>query len=120
LNTRAARRGFNWLALALLLLAPAFIALGVWQVHRLAWKEALIAHVEQATHARRSRWRCFRKARSPLEYRCLTMSGTYDARGVTLVTGTSPGSGYWVLDPLQPDRGPPVLVNRGFGPSGPR
>jgi len=122
LNTRAARRGFNWLALALLLLVPAFIALGVWQVHRLAWKEALIAHVEQATHATPIPVAVLPQGTlKPLEYRRLTMSGTYDAQGVTLVTGTSIlGSGYWVLVPLQPDRGPPVLVNRGFVPSGSR
>ena len=122
MTSTVARRGFNWLALALLVLVPAFVALGVWQVQRLAWKEALIAHVERATHALPIPVAELPQGPlKPLEYRRVRVSGTYRAQGVTLVTGTSVlGSGYWVLVPLQPDRGLPVLVNRGFVPTGSR
>ena len=122
MTSTVARRGFNWLALALLALVPAFIALGVWQVHRLAWKETLIAQVDRATHAAPFPVAGLPQGPlKPLEYRRLSISGTYRAQGVTLVTGTSVlGSGYWVLVPLQPDRGLPVLVNRGFVPAGSR
>ena len=34
------------LALLGLVLFASFVALGTWQVHRLAWKTALIAHVD--------------------------------------------------------------------------
>jgi surfeit locus 1 family protein len=35
----------------LLVLALGFAALGIWQIERLAWKEALIADVTRALHA---------------------------------------------------------------------
>jgi len=48
LNTArsAALRGLVWPALVALAGIAVLISLGVWQLHRLAWKEALIARIE--------------------------------------------------------------------------
>jgi surfeit locus 1 family protein len=127
LNAEAEPRGpRSRVALVVLLTAAAlacagFAALGVWQVKRLAWKEALIAHVEQAVHAEPTaapgpaQWASLR--RDADEYRRVRIDGrlAYD-REVLVRATTALGAGYWVLTPLQtPDRAW-VLVNRGFIP----
>ncbi len=97
----------------------ALVALGVWQVQRLAWKTDLIARVEA------------RLAESPVpapgpaawaaleardaEYRRVTVTGRYRADSDTLVKAvTARGPGFWVMTPLQTPQGWTVLVNRGF------
>ena len=102
---------------ALALLATlAFVALGVWQVERRAWKLDLIARVESRIHA----------APVPLaaargeEYRRVTLSGTFLNDRATLVQAlTERGAGFWLIVPLRTPQGI-VLVNRGFVPSGQR
>jgi len=99
---------------ALALLATlAFVALGVWQVERRAWKLDLIARVESRVHA----------APVPLaaargeEYRRVTLNGTFLNDRATLVQAlTERGAGFWLLTPLRTPQGI-VLVNRGFVPS---
>jgi surfeit locus 1 family protein len=111
-------------ALAVLLVCAAFAcagfaALGVWQVHRLAWKEALIAHVDRELHAAptppppRSDWPSLRREQD--EYRRIRAQGrfAYD-REVLVRASTALGAGYWVIAPLQLDDGSWLLVNRGF------
>ncbi|WP_408589775.1 SURF1 family protein [Novosphingobium sp.] len=114
-----ARRASLPIAL-LALLVPVFVALGMWQVQRLAWKEALIARVDAATQAAP-----LPVSRLPsgsldaLAYRRVTLQGRFDPAGTTLVTGTSAlGSGYWVLVPLRTEQGRAYFVNRGFVPVG--
>lgn len=94
-------------------------ALGTWQVHRLAWKRALIAQVDERAHAPatpapgRNEWA--RLTPDNAEYRHVTASGTYNFDQQTLVqAATELGSGYWVMTPLQLADGGTVLVNRGF------
>lgn len=103
----------------LLLLAAAFlafIALGIWQVERLAWKEALIARVEAGLAAPPAP---ISAIRTVSEYRRVMATGTFDPQGAVLVTGTSTlGSGYWALAPLTTAEGQAVYVNRGFVPLG--
>lgn len=96
-----------------LLATLAFVALGVWQVERRAWKLDLIARVESRVHA----------APVPLaaargeEYRRVTLSGTFLNDRATLVQAlTERGAGFWLLTPLRTPQGI-VLVNRGFVPS---
>lgn len=109
------------LAFALVLFAG-FVALGLWQVRRLAWKEALIARVDARVHAvpvpapGPSAWPGI-KAKSA-EYRRVTATGAFEQHRNTLVqAATELGAGYWVLTPLDDARGFTVLVNRGFVPS---
>ncbi|CAB3845684.1 putative SURF1-like protein [Achromobacter animicus] len=94
-------------------------ALGTWQVHRLAWKRALIAQVDQRAHAPaapapgKNEWA--QLTQDNAEYRHVTASGTYHFDKQTLVqAATELGSGYWVMTPLQLADGGIVLVNRGF------
>lgn len=97
-------------------LALAFVALGMWQVRRLAWKEALIARVEAGTHAPPVDAAAIPPARArAMEYRAVRLQGVYDPAGLAMVTGTSDlGSGYWVLAPLRLADGRAIYVNRGF------
>lgn len=90
----------------------AFLALGVWQVERRAWKLDLIARVESRIHA----------APVPLsqahdeEYRRVTATGEFLHDRETLVQAlTERGAGFWLLTPLRTAHGV-VLINRGFVP----
>lgn len=108
---------------ALLLAAIAlFLALGVWQVQRRAWKLRLIAAVDQRVHQDP------RPAPAPAEwprvsfdthaYAHVRVHGRYDTAHEALVQAvTDLGGGFWVLTPLVTDGGWTVLVNRGFVPS---
>lgn len=116
-------------ALALLLAAGAgvlagFVALGVWQVHRLAWKEALIARVDRRLAAAPvaapgpTAWPALAAERD--EYRRVRVNGRFDCALDTRVrASTELGPGDWLLTPLlRDDHGGWVLVNRGFVPAG--
>lgn len=101
------------------------MALGIWQVQRLAWKTDLIARTEA------------RLATDPVpapgpaewaeltgegaEYRRVTATGRYAPDSDVLVQAvTERGAGFWVMTPLATDEGWTVLVNRGFVASGRR
>lgn len=99
-----------------------FMSLGIWQVERLAWKQALIARVAQHVQAAPvpapgpAVWAHLQREGD--EYRRLSVRGRFAHERETLVrASTELGSGYWVLTPLQTDQGFWVLVNRGFVPS---
>ncbi len=115
-------RGRRWLAATLAVVAiAALLALGVWQVERLAWKRALIAQVDR------------RLAAAPVAapvpadwprigrddaYTRLRVTGRYRVRADTFVQAvTDLGGGFWVVTPLVTDGGWAVLVNRGFVPA---
>jgi surfeit locus 1 family protein len=107
------------LALLGLVLFAGFIALGTWQVHRLAWKRALIARVDARVHAppvaapARVQWPQITAASD--EYRHVQLRGSFLYDKQTFVwTATADGSGFWVMTPLRRDDGSLVLVNRGF------
>lgn len=115
-----ARRPATGPALALIVLALIFSALGVWQVQRLAWKTRLIAQVDAATRARPFDARALPPGDlASLSYHRVATTGRFVAEATTLVTGTSTmGSGYWVLVPLVGADGRAVWINRGFMPEG--
>jgi surfeit locus 1 family protein len=96
-----------------------FIALGVWQLERRAWKLDLIQRVESRIHAPPvaapgpAAWSSITAARD--EYRHVEVSGRYLPEADTRVQAvTAIGAGYWLLTPLQGRDGSIVLVNRGF------
>ena len=104
---------------AALLAFGLFVALGVWQVERRAWKLDLVARVEQRVHAPPvaapgpDEWPRLSAARD--EYRHVRIVGTFFHDRETLVrASTALGSGWWVLTPLATADGTTVLVNRGF------
>ena len=120
-----ARRPRSALGLALMLAfalvaGAGFFSLGVWQVHRLAWKEALIARVARNVNAAPA------PAPGPAdwarigpgdEYRRVRAQGVFDhAHEVQVAATTELGAGYWVLTPMRTSQGWWLLVNRGFVP----
>lgn len=110
-------------SVALLVLFVGFVALGVWQVQRLAWKTGLIAQVDARVHAAPTpapgpdQWPVV--TRQDDQYRRVVLRGTYLHDKETLVQAvTDAGAGFWVMTPLVDARGFTVLVNRGFVPPG--
>ena len=110
------------LALLGLALFVSFIALGNWQVRRLAWKEALIKHARERVHVAPvpapgpAQWAGVNATNAA--YRHVRLRGTWlSARQIRVWTTTLKGSGYWILTPLQRIDGTVVLVNRGFAPN---
>ena len=100
-----------------------FIALGTWQVRRESWKLKLIHDVDARVHAAAvaapgpSEWT--RIEAGHLQYLHVELQGRFMGDKQTLVHGTSDlGYGYWVMAPLETDRGFIVLVNRGYIPAG--
>ncbi|MDX1802547.1 MAG: SURF1 family protein [Alcanivorax sp.] len=107
------------LGLLALILFSGFIALGVWQVERRAWKLDLIDRVNHRVHAAAiaaphpARWPAVNREDS--EYQHVTLTGTFLNDKETLVQATTElGRGYWVMTPLRRDDGSLVMINRGF------
>jgi surfeit locus 1 family protein len=124
-----ARRGPRSTRLVALLVGCAavafagFLALGIWQVQRLAWKQDLIARVERNVHGAPvpapgpDAWAGL--SRGVDEYRRVRLRGTFSHRLETPVrASTVLGAGYWIVTPMRTERGFWVLVNRGFVPPG--
>lgn len=110
-------------SVGLLMLFVGFVALGVWQVQRLAWKTELIAQVDARVHAAPTpaqgpnRWAGVTREHD--QYRRVLLRGVYRHDKETLVQAvTDAGGGFWVMTPLVDARGFTVLVNRGFVPPG--
>jgi surfeit locus 1 family protein len=103
------------------------VSLGVWQLERLAWKEALISRVEAGLVAEPiaapgpEAWPGLDLA--AMEYQPVTVEGRYlnDREVHVVATLTQPkgpagGIGYFVMTPFATDDGWTVYVNRGFVP----
>lgn len=119
LSHRHPRRARVAIAFALLLTAG-FIALGIWQIERRAWKHRLIHIVEARIHAAPTpppppaAWRQI--SADGDAYRHVRATGHFLPAQSTLVQAvTEKGPGYWVLTPLVTP-GFTLLVNRGFVP----
>lgn len=105
----------------LLLAFVCFVALGIWQIQRLGWKEALIARVDSRVHAAatpapaKAEWPKINAQDD--EYKHVQVTGLYDNSKETYVyASTELGPGYWVITPLKTLDGQVVLINRGFVP----
>jgi surfeit locus 1 family protein len=103
------------------------VALGIWQVQRLQWKNALIARVTERIDAAPiaapgpESWP--ELSAVELEYQPVSVSGRflheYEAHVFTVLAaprGPFGGMGYLVLTPFETDDGWVVYVNRGFVP----
>ena len=103
------------------MLFAAFLALGVWQLQRLAWKTELIAQVDARIHAAAApapgpaAWPAVNRRADA--YRRVVARGTFlHDRETRVQAVTALGGGFWVLTPLRTDQGFVVLINRGFVP----
>lgn len=97
------------------------VGLGVWQVQRLSWKRALIAQTAGRLAAAPiaapgpGHWAAIDRTNA---YTRVRVTGRYRPGADTLTQAvTELGGGYWVVTPLDTDRGFTVLVNRGFVPA---
>jgi surfeit locus 1 family protein len=104
-----------------LLASAGFFALGVFQVKRLAWKEALLARVDRHVHAAPvpapvpDQWPLI--SRESHEYQRIHVHGSFrHDLALKVRASTALGAGYWVMTPLRTDQGHWLLVNRGFIP----
>ena len=94
-----------------------FASLGIWQVERLAWKNALVEAVETRSTAApldiaTTDWAQFDPEAN--EYQRVSLSGRYQGTDTFTQAVTVYGGGFWVMTPLQLADGRSVLVNRGF------
>ena len=114
-----------WPAVFTCLATAILVSLGVWQLHRLTWKEGLIAAIEARANAVPqplppiAEWPKLRPG--DYEYRHVTAEGTFENNKETLLYRASSGAaaqqpGYQVLTPLRLTSGGIVIVNRGFVP----
>ena len=125
--SNAARPSLVFPGIAALVVFAILIALGLWQVQRLGWKQDLIARVNAGLAAPPA------PAPGPAEwpaldfaeraYQPVTVTGTFDERREVYVayTQTRPngpfgGIGFLVMTPLLTTEGWTVYVNRGFVP----
>jgi surfeit locus 1 family protein len=101
---------------------PAFLvllALGTWQVQRLAWKTALNEHRATAAHgAPVPLPRTLEEAKTN-EFRPVRVEGVFDHGGERYIGATSERGqlGFYIVTPLKLADGRVLLVNRGFVPS---
>lgn len=124
---RSALRRLVWPAIATAIVFALLCSLGMWQVHRLAWKVALIAQVDSRLKETPVAapgpvaWKTLDMTEA--DYTPVTVSGVFlhDAEAHlydSLMEPRGPvgGVGWFVFTPLKTDEGWIVYVNRGFVP----
>ena len=90
------------------------ICLGVWQLHRLAWKEGLIASI---TRYQTENVDLSLHMNDPTaEFRRGTITGVWDETSVFATKNVTMNSnfGHWIATTLDVDGGGSILVNRGW------
>ncbi len=111
-----------WPALFTLAGCALLVLLGVWQLHRLTWKQHVIGQIETRARAgpetlpAQETWPSLRP--DDYDYRHVRTQGQFENDKETLVlhpSGSEPG--YHVLTPLRLTSGGYVIVNRGFVPA---
>jgi len=106
-------------ALAAIVAFSGFLALGVWQVQRLDWKQKLIERVNQRVEAPASAapgpddWPAINEQDDA--YTHVQVTGRLLYKKTTPVqTSTELGQGFWLMTPLRQADGNLVMINRGF------
>ncbi|MDW6020917.1 SURF1 family protein [Mesorhizobium sp. BAC0120] len=116
-----AARGFPWTALVLGVIGIAILlSLGTWQLQRLAWKEALIASIDQRTHSEPRPLSAVERQfaeTGDVDYWPVEVEGTFDHAKERHFFATYEGQpGFYVYTPLKLADGRFILINRGFVP----
>jgi surfeit locus 1 family protein len=122
------RRSWTGLLIPALLLFAALIALGTWQLQRKAWKEGLIAALDERSTAApqalppSATWPALDPAHD--EYRRVSFNAKFNKNDDALVYASASafrpdvsGFGVWVFTPATLADGSSVVINRGFAPS---
>jgi len=92
------------------------IALGVWQMQRLEWKEGVLAEID-ARIAGPSRPLPAAPSEDVDEYTAVEFSGAVQGDELhVLVSGTSAGTGYRVISAFETDDGRRILLDQGLLP----
>lgn len=123
----ARRGGLLVPAIATSIVFAILVGLGVWQLKRLAWKEALIARIDARIHQPPealpppAEWAGLKP--DDYEYRHVRAKGHYAPGEILIFRSSAPaaadrnaGPGYQVMTPFVLDGGGTLLVNRGFAP----
>jgi surfeit locus 1 family protein len=125
---RRAPAGVVGPGIAALIVLAGLIGLGNWQLDRKAWKEALIATLEQRLAAPSELpppqvWPGLDPAQD--EYRRVRFAAEVlpDAEALVFTSGSAfrpdvSGPGYWVFAPARLSGGALIVVDRGFVPEG--
>jgi surfeit locus 1 family protein len=121
-------RSWTGLLVPAVLAFAALVALGTWQLRRKAWKEGLIAALDERLAAAPAAlpvsetWQVLDPAHN--EYRRVTFSAKFEKNEDALVYASASafrpdvsGFGLWVFTPAQLADGSIVVINRGFVPS---
>lgn len=94
--------------------------LGIWQLNRLEWKQAMIARVTQGLSqdpVSVSKIEALVEAGADIEYRPATAQGTFLHELESHFFATHKGqTGYFIYTPMLMDEGKILIVNRGFVP----
>ncbi|MEX2641896.1 MAG: SURF1 family protein [Acetobacterales bacterium] len=111
---RSAVVGTVTAALAFVLL----LSLGVWQLQRLEWKEALIDRMTARLATRPVMLPPNLERVDDWDFRPVTVRGRYAYQATLFLAGKARDNrlGYELVTPLRRDGGAPVLVNRGWVP----
>lgn len=126
-NNVSRTKNFPWLVIVVALPAlGVLLALGTWQVQRLAWKEGLLASIEARLAAAPvpvatllSELSEGLTSQAALDYLPVSATGTFQHEGEQHFFATHKGAtGYYVYTPLElkDASGIVLLVNRGFVP----
>ncbi|TWD55201.1 surfeit locus 1 family protein [Agrobacterium vitis] len=96
------------------------VMLGTWQLHRLSWKEGLLADIESRRHqpaATVEEIEALARSGGDVDYRAMTAVGDFLNDKERRFLATHDGAaGFYIYTPLQLDDGRYLLVNRGFVP----
>ncbi len=121
-DERPARGRGRMIATAVAVLAALVIllSLGTWQVERLHWKEGLLADIAErraAAPVQLSDIEAVRKTGGDIEYRRVSVAGTFDHSRERHFFATFGGqTGFYVYTPMTLSDGRILFVNRGFVP----
>jgi len=123
----ARRRGLIGATVAAGVVFAILVALGVWQLQRLAWKEEVIANIGARIHQPAqplpppAQWAALQP--DDYDYRHVRVRGRYQPGEILIFRSSAPaaadravGPGYQVMTPFALEGGGAVLVNRGFAP----
>ena len=124
-----ARRGFLLPIFMTLVGLAVLIGLGLWQLERKAWKDAIVASLTEKLSAApvplpaREAWSRLGPAENEFKRVTFPAEFLHDAEALVYSVGSAlradvSGPGYWVFTPARLTGGSIVIVNRGFVPEG--